>query len=75
VLFRSGKSISGSELMEKNKTFLNLKGKIKILTARGDLIAIAEIFDDMTLELEKPVWKLLRVFNRENQEGFDGKTG
>jgi hypothetical protein len=29
----------------------------------------------MILDLEKPVWKLLRVFNRERQEGSDGKTG
>ena len=70
-----GKTISGAELKEKNQTFLNLNGKIKILTPRGDLIAIAEANNHMILDLEKPVWKLLRVFNMERQEGSDGKTG
>ena len=70
-----GKTISGSELKGKNQTFSNLTGKIKILTPRGDLIAIAEANNHMTLDLEKPAWKLLRVFNMERQEIFNGKTG
>jgi tRNA pseudouridine55 synthase len=70
-----GKTVSGAELKEKNQTFLKLNGKIKILTSRGDLIAIAEANTHMILDLEKPVWKLLRVFNMERQEGPDGKTG
>ena len=65
-----GKTISGLELKEKNETGLNLKGKIKILTPGGDLIAIAEVFNHMALDLNKPVWKLLRVFNPERQAGF-----
>ena len=70
-----GKTISGAELKEKNQTFLNLNGKIKILTPQGKLIAIAEVNNHMILDLEKPVWKLLRVFNMERQEGSAGKTG
>jgi tRNA pseudouridine55 synthase len=70
-----GKTICGAELKGKNQTFLNLKGKIKILTPGGDLIAIAEANNHMTLDLEKPAWKLLRVFNREPQEGSDWKMG
>ncbi|WAC08846.1 MAG: tRNA pseudouridine(55) synthase TruB [Thermodesulfobacteriota bacterium] len=70
-----GKKISSSELKGKNQIFLNLNGKIKILNPQGDLIAIAEAKDHRILDLGQPVWKLLRVFNRERQEGPDGKTG
>ena len=70
-----GKTISRAELKENNQTFLSLKGKIKILTSEGDLIAIAEANNHITLDLEKPAWKLLRVFNMKRDEGADGKMG
>jgi tRNA pseudouridine55 synthase len=69
-----GKTISGAELKGKNQTFLSFDGKIKILTPGGDLIAIAEANNHITLDLEKPAWKLLRVFKGKCQEGSDGKT-
>lgn len=70
-----GRTINGSELKRKNEKFLNLTGKIKIVTPQGDLIAVAEVNNSMTIDLEKPAWKLLRVFNREPNEGSDEKRG
>ena len=60
-----GKNIYLEELQKKTRNSFNQKGKIRILTPRRDLVAIAETNNLMSIDLEKPAWKLLRVFNPE----------
>jgi len=64
-----GKIITRGDLQRKAKATLplNLKGKVRVLNPQGEVVAVADMTHPVRsrhkLDLGKPAWKLLRVFN------------